>query len=38
MATLNREQLLDDMHEGKLDKLVAAANGTMAETMDEGLA
>ena len=36
MATLERDQLLDDKRGEQLDDLVAAARRTMAQTMDEG--
>ena len=36
MATLDREQLLDDKRGVELDDLVAAARRTMAETMEDG--
>ena len=36
MATLDREQMLDDKRGGELDELVAAARRTMNETMEEG--
>ena len=36
MATLDREQLLDDKRGEELDDLVAAARRTMAQTMQEG--
>ena len=36
MATLDREELLDDKRGEMLDDLVAAARRTMAQTMEEG--
>ena len=36
MATLDREQMLDDKRGGELEEIVAAARKTMKETMEEG--
>ncbi len=36
MATLKRDELLDAGRDKELEGLLAAARGTMAETMDEG--
>ncbi len=36
LATLNRDELLADGRDKELDAIVAAAHGTMNETMSEG--